>query len=510
MTTLRTAKAQFKSRYQMLVDIAGSLDTTAGVVAATVARRQFHAFYPQIISAYEVIISSSDEDITREEKEQFEQQFSIVNRLLVRLEQAIEPTTGSRESDVKPQGQVISAKLPAIELPRFTGKVHEWLSFHDLFQSLVHCRNITDAEKHYYLRASLEGEPLSLIRQLPMDENNYPVALKLLQDRYQNKRLLVDTYLARIANLPVITEGNMLLQQQFYDTLRESLQALEKLEMPVTEWSYIIVFLTLQKLPVRIRTAYEERYGKDAQVLPTIAQLLELLDEQCRVHRTVVPEAAGTSAARGRKPPPSQRVRRVEDAPRPAAPGRLLHAQPSSSSQVTSIQCSFCSGQGHTLYRCEDLRLMVPAERKAWAKRTGLCFKCLRSHYARDCTQKNWCAHCGSVEHNSLVCTGDVVASTSRGQGRVAINVASRSRRGSRPTPSPPRSPQSSRQESPVVDEAQHTWHATPETASRVPAPTHQQLGGYVPRPRQGARARQAQVTFEDLRFGSRNQDETR
>ncbi|XP_073948598.1 uncharacterized protein [Choristoneura fumiferana] len=95
----------------------------------------------------------------------------------------------------------------------------EWMSFHDLFISLVHNRDISDAEKHFYLRASLQGEALSLVRQLPMDEQNYAVALGILQDRYQNHRMLVDAYLNQIINLPVVSSTTN-IRREFYDPLQ--------------------------------------------------------------------------------------------------------------------------------------------------------------------------------------------------------------------------------------------------------------------------------------------------
>ncbi|KAI8431622.1 hypothetical protein MSG28_016101 [Choristoneura fumiferana] len=141
----------------------------------------------------------------------------------MKLEQASE--RGGTAPVAKPtHSQQVIAKLPPIELPRFSGSPMEWMSFHDLFISLVHSRDISDAEKHFYLRASLQGEALSLVRQLPMDEQNYAVALGILQDRYQNHRMLVDTYLNQIINLPVVSSTTN-IRREFYDPLPASSRA---------------------------------------------------------------------------------------------------------------------------------------------------------------------------------------------------------------------------------------------------------------------------------------------
>ncbi|XP_055522497.1 uncharacterized protein LOC129716687 [Wyeomyia smithii] len=53
-------------------------------------------------------------------------------------------------------------RLPQITLPKFSGKLDEWLTFRDLFTSLIHWQtDLPEIEKFHYLRSQLEGEALS-------------------------------------------------------------------------------------------------------------------------------------------------------------------------------------------------------------------------------------------------------------------------------------------------------------------------------------------------------------
>ena len=57
--------------------------------------------------------------------------------------------------------------LPSLKLPTFSGAFHEWLSFYDTFNNLVHKdERLTDCEKIHYLKFCLTGEALSSVESL--------------------------------------------------------------------------------------------------------------------------------------------------------------------------------------------------------------------------------------------------------------------------------------------------------------------------------------------------------
>ncbi|KAL6417645.1 hypothetical protein ACFW04_012598 [Cataglyphis niger] len=92
--------------------------------------------------------------------------------------------------------------LPRIQLPQFSGLYEDWPSFRDLFHSFIR-KDVSAAnvEKLHYLKACLKREAELLIRSLPTTCENFDRAWKVLTDYYENKRLLVRSYIARFLNI---------------------------------------------------------------------------------------------------------------------------------------------------------------------------------------------------------------------------------------------------------------------------------------------------------------------
>lgn len=64
-------------------------------------------------------------------------------------------------------GSMDHVRLPPITLQKFDGNIDEWLSFRDLYTSLIHWKtDLPDVEKFHYLRSSLIGEALSHIANI--------------------------------------------------------------------------------------------------------------------------------------------------------------------------------------------------------------------------------------------------------------------------------------------------------------------------------------------------------
>ena len=73
--------------------------------------------------------------------------------------------------------QVSSAKLPKIELPRFSGNILEWCSFQEQFDAVIHNNpQIKPITKFSYLRSLLHGDALNCIKGFSLTEANYTLA----------------------------------------------------------------------------------------------------------------------------------------------------------------------------------------------------------------------------------------------------------------------------------------------------------------------------------------------
>ncbi|XP_015126371.1 uncharacterized protein LOC107047952 [Diachasma alloeum] len=124
--------------------------------------------------------------------------------------------------------------LPEIELPKFSGVYKEWRPWRDLFHSLVgNNLEIPGVERMHYLRLCLSNEPLKLISNLPVSEDSFGIAWRILVDRYENKRLLITAHLDQLLNpAPMKTHGASDLNL-LTSSVSEALSALKALDQPI-------------------------------------------------------------------------------------------------------------------------------------------------------------------------------------------------------------------------------------------------------------------------------------
>ncbi|XP_044760854.1 uncharacterized protein LOC123318300 [Coccinella septempunctata] len=82
-------------------------------------------------------------------------------------------------------------RLPRISIPKFKGDFCQWESFRDLFTSLVIEKpNNSNVTKLHHLKTSLEGDAARTISSFAIRAENFDIAWKKLNERYENKRRL--------------------------------------------------------------------------------------------------------------------------------------------------------------------------------------------------------------------------------------------------------------------------------------------------------------------------------
>ncbi|XP_050522467.1 uncharacterized protein LOC126895046 [Daktulosphaira vitifoliae] len=93
-------------------------------------------------------------------------------------------------------------KVKPPEIPTFGGKFGEWCSFKDHFNSLINSdSDMPKVHKFYHLRSALTGEASLLIQNLKTTEANYDVVWSIINNRYENKRILIQAHTKEIYDL---------------------------------------------------------------------------------------------------------------------------------------------------------------------------------------------------------------------------------------------------------------------------------------------------------------------
>ncbi|GFV74636.1 integrase catalytic domain-containing protein [Trichonephila clavipes] len=119
-----------------------------------------------------------------------------------------------------------SIRLPQIPLPEFSGVIAEFSNFKILFINLIsNNEQLNDSQKLYYLRASLKGEAKLL--ESPSDSFNS--LFKALEDRYENKRQLIDSHFLEIIMKKIYSESAKELRA-LMDCINRNIRALKVLK----------------------------------------------------------------------------------------------------------------------------------------------------------------------------------------------------------------------------------------------------------------------------------------
>lgn len=115
------------------------------------------------------------------------------------------------------------------------------MSFEDLFQTLIHKNErLAGVQKLHYLKTNLYGEAEKLLRHITITESNYESAWQFLQERYNNKRILIKTQLKILLSQPIVNVDNAYNIRRLLDTTNECIQALKNLNVDTKGWDIIL------------------------------------------------------------------------------------------------------------------------------------------------------------------------------------------------------------------------------------------------------------------------------
>ncbi|XP_058456467.1 uncharacterized protein LOC131433877 [Malaya genurostris] len=224
------------------------------------------------------------------------------------------------------------------------------------------------------------GSAAGVIDIKTINDNNYQRAWRLLEDRFENKRSIIDTHIRGLFKLKKMNKESHIQLRDLIEECCRHVDNLDFMEQKVEGISELmIVNLLSDALDTETKKQWEAtlEYGE----LPTYKGTVEFLKKRCQILERV----KQSSNSKGSFDKNLAKVHAAATQP-----------------ETEGYSCHLCN-KTHPTFRCEEFRALTIDERLAKVKELRVCFNCLRKgHRLTECKSKKSCMICKS-RHNTLL-----------------------------------------------------------------------------------------------------------
>lgn len=220
----------------------------------------------------------------------------------------------------------------------------------------------------------MKNDAFNTIRHLSITNENYRVALNLLNNRYENKRAIVNKHLQLFFSIQKIQNASASSLRQVVDTMNECIYSLNAMQVSTESWSPIIIHYVETKFDRKTYLDWEY-YLKGTTDIPSIEQLTRFLETQTRMLESVERNESEEKKLR-----------------------ESIHI-PTTSAVINSVattpkfmpKCHVCA-DSHRLHECKIFKAKSLAERQKFIGHKRLCENCFSvTHTVSDCKSKFRC-----------------------------------------------------------------------------------------------------------------------
>ena len=144
----------------------------------------------------ELLSQITEDDEYDKKAEEYETMHETTSRALYEIQFLIDEyqhsvTPATPTNAVQPENYR-TTKLPQIQLPSFSGRYADRLPFADQFKTAIgDSTKLSNVQKLVYLKSSVKGDAERLIKNIATTEDNYEVAMQILDYRYANQRVIL-------------------------------------------------------------------------------------------------------------------------------------------------------------------------------------------------------------------------------------------------------------------------------------------------------------------------------
>ncbi|GFT92030.1 DUF1758 domain-containing protein [Trichonephila clavipes] len=284
-------------------------------ISNTADKTTVHEIYMQLISKFEELntldkeienlidIESLEEEIVT--REEYRDKFIIWKIRAERYVESVSNTAIQNSVENQPQNitlplnstvsSVLSnqPRLPKLTLESFSGKdISSFPSFWARFKSAVHENSsLNDVDKFSYLKSVVTSDAELAIRGLTLTSENYAKAIKILENRFGRKELIVDFHMNRLLNLtPVRKSFDVIALRNLYDQLEINIRGLESLEISPDSYSCLLFPIIMKAIPPDLALEYNKKHNEtQSQITDLIAYLRSEVESRERTEFLVKP-----------------------------------------------------------------------------------------------------------------------------------------------------------------------------------------------------------------------------
>lgn len=336
------------------------------------------------------------------EREAFENQFYAY----VAKSKCIIKANTTENQNINSSKGSCAIKLPTISLPSFDGSYDHWLEYRDTYMSLIHnSKEIDNVQKFHYLRSSLTGNALMVIKSLEFSSDNYLIAWELLENRYNNSRLLVQNHVKALFNTTSINKESSIQIRKLIDNILKNIRALNTLGEPTESWDTLIIYLITSKLDPCTEREWENykstlTNSNESGTHLKLNDLIDFLKNRADVLETINMTHSKLSTSDSH---PKNRLSHHNKSHSFISTQNKQSNSSNKSNLKRSRNCSMCNAN-HPLYACNSFLNLSIKDKYDFLKQNKLCFNCLRAgHSLSEC----WFGPCKlcNQKHNSLLHT---------------------------------------------------------------------------------------------------------
>ena len=143
------------------------------------------------------------------------------------------------------------AKLPKLELKKFSSNSISWHPFWESFESAIHKNiNLNDVDKFQYLKSLLKGSAAETISGLALTNSNYNHTVELLTKRFGSKQLIISKHIELLIQLLKVNDGNDLKQlRQLLDRTEAAVRSLQGIGISTETYGTSLTPVIMGKIP---------------------------------------------------------------------------------------------------------------------------------------------------------------------------------------------------------------------------------------------------------------------